>query len=158
MASKASRRGVTSLVSLLPDYLSVSRGELGKGQPVKVRIGGEPVDLAQELANAMLQEIEAGEATGKGATLIIPVGPVDQFPILAAMLNERQISCARTCFINMDEYLTDDDRWIPEEHPLSFRGYMNRAFYNLLSPELAPPPENRAFPDPRSLPQIPELI
>src|SRR5689334_24640067 len=121
-------------MSLLPDYLSVSRSELGKGQPVMVRVGGDAAQLAQDLAEAMLQEIQAGEATGKGATIIIPVGPVDQFPILARLLNERRVSCARTCFINMDEYLTDDDRWVPEEHPLSFRGYMNRAFYDLLSP------------------------
>ena len=26
----------------------------------------------------------------------------------------------------MDEYLTDDDRWVELEHPLSFRGFMDR--------------------------------
>jgi glucosamine-6-phosphate deaminase len=83
---------------------------------------------------------------------------VDQFPILAQKINEQHISCAKTVLINMDEYLTDGDEWVPAEHPLSFRGYMERAFYSLLDPDLAPPSENRVFPDPKKPEQIVELI
>jgi len=64
------------------------------------------------------------------------------------MINEQKVSCRGAVFINMDEYLTDDDQWLPQEHPLSFRGYMDRAFYNLLDPSLAPPLQHRVFPDP----------
>jgi glucosamine-6-phosphate deaminase len=145
-------------MSLLPEYLAVSAADLGKGQPVRVRIGGDQAWLAEDLAKAMLEEIEQGEATGQGATLIVPVGPVDQFPILAQKINEQKISCARALFINMDEYLDEDDEWVPEEHPLSFRGYMDRAFYSLLDPDLAPPLENRIFPDPQKLEALSELI
>jgi glucosamine-6-phosphate deaminase len=48
----------------------------------------------------------------------------------------------------MDEYLADGE-WVPIDHPLSFRGYMDRAFYDLIEPQLAPLPQNRIFPDPR---------
>jgi glucosamine-6-phosphate deaminase len=58
----------------------------------------------------------------------------------------------------MDEYLTDDDAWVPVSHPLSFRGYMERAFYGLLDPALAPPPEHRVFPDPQDCGAIQRLI
>ena len=58
----------------------------------------------------------------------------------------------------MDEYLTDDDAWLPEAHPLSFRAYLNRTFYDLIEPALAPPPEHRVFPDPRDLEAVPRLI
>jgi glucosamine-6-phosphate deaminase len=61
-------------------------------------------------------------------------------------------------FINMDEYLTDDDRWIDIEHPLSFRGYMQRLFYDRLDPSLAPWPQNRVFPDPADVDAIGKLI
>ena len=145
-------------MSLFPDYLAVSSADLGNGQSVRVRVGGDPAWIAQDLAQAILEEIEAGEASGNGATLILPVGPVDQFPILAQKINEQHISCAKTVLINMDEYLTDDDEWVPTEHPLSFRGYMERAFYSLLDPDLAPPSENRVFPDPKKPEQIVELI
>jgi glucosamine-6-phosphate deaminase len=58
----------------------------------------------------------------------------------------------------MDEYLTDKDQWVPLDHPLSFRGFMNRKFYDLLDPALAPRPENRVFPDPREPERIAALI
>jgi glucosamine-6-phosphate deaminase len=143
---------------MLPDYLKITAAELGKGTKVKVRVLGDMASTARDLAEVMFDEIVAGERNGRGATLIVPVGPVDQFPILAAMLNEKKVSCRRTVFINMDEYLTDDDRWISPEHPLSFRAYMKSAFYDLLDVSLAPPEENRVFPDPRNPGSIQKLI
>src|SRR5437879_5668815 len=100
------------------------------------------------MAEAMLQEFRQAHEQGRSATLIVPVGPVDQFPILAGLINHEKVSCTDTMLINMDEYLTDQEQWLPEDHPLSFRAFMNRHFYNLLDPALAPPPENRVFPDP----------
>lgn len=104
--------------------------------------------VAADMAATMLQSIESAAAAGKPATLIVPVGPVDQYPLLARAVNERRISLRDVVLINMDEYLTDDDQWLPAEHPLSFRGYMDRQFYDLLDPELAPLPEHRRLPPP----------
>src|SRR5207248_9129436 len=86
------------------------------------------------------------------------LGPVDQYPILVRLLNEQKLSCRKTVFINMDEYLTDDDQWLAANHPLSFRGYMERVFYNQLDPLLVPPPEHRVFPDPRHPDAVQKLI
>jgi glucosamine-6-phosphate deaminase len=88
----------------------------------------------------------------------VPVGPVDQFPILARMINGKKVSCRDVMFINMDEYLDDDDRWVTEGHPLSFRSYMKRAFYDLLEEGLAPKTENRVFPEPQDLGHMQKLI
>lgn len=147
-----------SSAGALPDYLGVAAADLGRHQPVRVRIGGDMAALAQDLAEAMLAEIRQGGNSGQGATLIVPVGPVDQYPVLARMLNERKISCRATVFINMDEYLTDADEFVAADHPLSFRGYMERRFYSLLDPALAPPPENRVFPDPQDPTALQRLI
>src|SRR5215831_4963779 len=114
--------------------------------------------IAEDLADAILAEIQAGERSGRGATLIIPVGPVDQFPLLAERINTQRVACRNTVLINMDEYLTDEDEWIPEDHPLSFRGYMERSFYSLLDPALVPLKENRVFPHPESPGAIAELV
>ena len=142
----------------LPDYLSIQPKQLGAGGPVKVRFGGDQNDVARLFADEMLNEIVAARGVGRAATLIVPVGPVDQFPILARMINERRVDCRELMLINMDEYLTDDDRLVPTEHPLSFRGFMNRKFYDLLDPALAPSPANRVFPDPNSLTAIARLV
>jgi glucosamine-6-phosphate deaminase len=65
------------------------------------------------------------------------------------MINARRLDWREVMLINMDEYLTDDDQWVDYDHPLGFRGFMDRKFYDLVDPDLAPRPENRLFPDPK---------
>lgn len=141
-----------------PDYLHVAPNDLGKGTPVRVNIGEDMPQLAKHLAQVMLEEIIDAEKKGHPATFIVPVGPVDQYPILADMLNTSGRSICDVCLINMDEYLTDDDQWIDEKHPLSFRGYMQRLFYDRLPSALAPREENRLFPHSKHLDSIQKVI
>lgn len=141
-----------------PDYLTVTAADLGRGTPVQVRILGDMASVGQDMAETLLQEIMDARVAGRGATLIVPVGPVDQFPILARMVNDRRIDCRDVVMINMDEYLTDDDRYVPTDHPLSFRGFMDRLFYDRLDAALAPRPEHRVFPDPQHPERIASLI
>jgi glucosamine-6-phosphate deaminase len=143
---------------MLPEYLAVAAEDLGKGTPVKVRVLGDMMSLGTDLAQVLRAEILAANREKRGATLILPVGPVDHYPILSRMINQERISCRGVVFIGMDEYLTDADEWIPADHPLSFRGYLQRAFYDLLDPTLAPPPDQCVFPDPRDLSTVPRLI
>lgn len=116
------------------------------------------MDLARVLAGDLKREIVAANEQGRTATFIIPVGPVDQYPILAEMLNQERISCRNIVFLGMDEYLGDDRQWLPVDHPLSFRGYLDRKFYSLLDPAIAPPAEQRVFPDPAHPESVPALI
>lgn len=139
---------------MFPDYLKIPAADLGKGTPVKVRILGDMPSIGRAVAEDMRDEILRNTA----ATLIVPVGPVDQYPLLAEMINRQRINCRNVVFINMDEYLTDDDQFIPLDHPLSFRGFMNRLFYDRLDPALAPLPENRVFPDPQNPAAVARLI
>lgn len=136
------------MIDPMPDYLSVTARKLGKDQPVKFRISGDTEAVAADMAKEMLSVIKSARREGRAATLIVPVGPVGQLPILADAINEKNIDCRDVMIINMDEYLTDDDCWLEIDHPLSFRGFMNRKFYDLIDPKLAPAPENRVFPDP----------
>jgi glucosamine-6-phosphate deaminase len=141
-----------------PEYLTIGPDGLGQGTPVKVRRCGDAEALAKDMARVMFDAINQARREGHNATLIIPVGPVDQFPVLAAMINEQRLDCRDLMLINMDEYLQDDDQWVGVDHPLSFRGFMNRKFYDLLDPDLAPRPENRVFPDPADPAAIQERI
>ncbi|MBI5396046.1 MAG: glucosamine-6-phosphate isomerase [Verrucomicrobia bacterium] len=145
-------------MSDLPNYLNVSAADLGKGTPVKVRVLGDMTSIGCDVAEAMHREILNARAEGRGATLIVPVGPVEQFPLLAKRINDERLDCRDVVFINMDEYLTDDDRFITADHPLSFRGFMDRLFYDRLDPTLAPRPQNRVFPDPQDPGAVPRLI
>lgn len=142
----------------LPEYLQVPADALGKGTPVRVRILSDQFSLGRDLAESLKSEILRANRAGVGATFIIPVGPVDQYPLLVRMLHEERLSCRDVVFIGMDEYLDEHDAWVAKDHPLSFRGHLHRVFFSQLDPALAPPPENIVFPDPRNLEAVPQLI
>ncbi len=133
----------------VPNYAFVKPEELGQGTSVQVEVVADREALAQHMAQAMFDEILQASREGRELWMIVPVGPVDQFPVLAQLINQHRLRCHHVTIINMDEYLTDQGHWVPEDHPLSFRGFMRRRFYDLLATELAPRPENRIFPDPR---------
>ena len=79
----------------------------------------------KQMAEQMAEEIKAHNAEGGHTVFICPVGPVGQYPYFVDLVNEQNISLKNVWFINMDEYLDDEKRWVPEDHPLSFRGFMN---------------------------------
>jgi glucosamine-6-phosphate deaminase len=58
----------------------------------------------------------------------------------------------------MDEYLKDDKTYVDMDDPLSFRGGMNRIFYDVVDEELNVLPENRYFPDPNKPEEVMEII
>ena len=145
-------------MSGVPDYLAIPAEALGQGTPVRVRRLGDAADVAADMARAMIELHFQAQSEGRALTLIVPVGPVDQFPLLAEEINARRLDWRDVALINMDEYLTDDDGWIDREHPLSFRGYMDRKFYDLIDPALAPCLENRLFPHPDDPHAIERLI
>jgi len=142
----------------IPEYLSIGPESLGKDLPVKLRICGSREAMAEDMAQVILESFKQAQRNGRNATLIIPVGPVDQFPVLAEMINREHFDCRDVMLINMDEYIGDGDKLIDINHPLSFRGYMNTNFYDLLDPELAPRVENRVFPDPADPTVVQKLI
>jgi glucosamine-6-phosphate deaminase len=141
-----------------PDYLTVPAERLGDGLDVTVATVEGIDGVARHMAHAMLDVITEAQREGRAATLIVPVGPVDQFPVLAEQINAEKIDCRDVMLINMDEYLTDDDQWIAVDHPLSFRGFMDRKFYDLIEDSLAPEPANRVFPDPNRCREIQQMI
>ena len=142
----------------IPAYLSVGPDGLGHDSPVKVRTCGDIDDVAKDIARVMMETVEEARREARNATLIVPVGPVDQYPVLAEMINQQQSDWRDVMIINMDEYLTDDDQWVDIDHPLGFRGFMDRRFYDLIDPQLAPRVENRVYPDPQDPGAIQQLI
>lgn len=128
--------------------MRIPADELGRDTTVQVRIGGgtEAMDhvMAQEMADLIRERSRAGTNT----CLIVPVGPVGQYRGLAERIADEALDCSRVTFINMDEFLTDQGDYLDVDHPLSFRGFMQRSFYDLLPPEAGFRPENRIFPSP----------
>ena len=49
-----------------------------------------------------------------------PIGPTEQLPLVARLVNALDLDVRRAHFWGMDEWADDDGRPIPESHPLSF--------------------------------------
>ena len=74
-----------------------------------------------------------------------PIGPTEQLPLVARLVNELEIDLRHAHFWGMDEWVVDG-REAPIDFPLSFaRADMDLCF-NRIRPELRMPPENLHFP------------
>jgi glucosamine-6-phosphate deaminase len=122
--------------------------EIQQWSPVKVVLFGTRERLIEHMARAMVDTIAENNAAGKTTAFIVPVGPTDQYPVAAALSNQRKISWKNVWTFNMDEYLDWQGRPIPEDHPMSFHGAMERELFDRLEPELRIPEAQRWFPDP----------
>lgn len=140
------------------NYYQISEEDLGKDSKIPILKLGDSGEVFYELALEMIHAIKENNARGKQTVFICPVGPVGQYPIFVRLVNRDHISLKNCWFINMDEYLNDDDTYIDEASPLSFHGFMNRTVYSKINPELLMPVEQRVFPNPERPEDIHELI
>lgn len=114
-------------------------------------------ELQHVVASQLVDKIKDNNCADKKTVIILPVGPMD-YKIVAHICNKEQVSCKNLVVINMDEFLDKDGRLISKDHPMSFRAYMDREFYDLLKDELKVPEQNRIFPDPENPGFIAEII
>ncbi len=133
-----------------------SSEEFMKNKRMPVRIMETEQDMYEEIAQIMVDTIKA---KNEEKTLIIcPVGPIMQYPIFAQKVNKERISLKNVWFVNMDEYLDDNDELIARSSILSFRSTMDRLCYSQIDPNLVMPESQRLFPIPGKEAEIDALI
>lgn len=130
------------------EYYHLTREELGEGAKLPLCKMESSEAVFRRMAQEMCEELKAHNAAGRTTVFICPVGPVGQYPFFVEQVNRERISLKNVWFINMDEYLTDEGEWVPKEHLLSFRGFMDRTVYTQVDPALVMPEAQRVFPDP----------
>ena len=116
--------------------------------PISLKLVESQNDLFLDMALSMLEAIVRCGKENRPCVLIVPVGPTDQYPILAEIVNRLDISLKHVHFFNMDEYLITPDQPIAPDHYMSFHARMNSEFYNRVKPELVMPESQRHFPEP----------
>lgn len=82
---------------------------------------------------------------GKPVGLCGPIGPTEQLPLVARLVNDLEIPLRNAHFWGMDEWFLDG-REAPESHPLSFARCDREMCFDRIRPELAMPEENLHFP------------
>jgi glucosamine-6-phosphate deaminase len=74
-----------------------------------------------------------------------PIGPTEQLPLVARLVNELDLNLRHAHFWGMDEWVVDG-REVPPSHPLSFARADMELCFNRIRPELRMPAENIHFP------------
>lgn len=103
--------------------------------------------LHRHFAESIAAEIQSNNNRGRPTKLILPVGPVGQYPILADMINDQRISLKRCWFFMMDEHCDNNGITLPDDHPLSFRHVFNDLFASRVKRNLMVPAKQLIFPD-----------
>lgn len=138
--------------------MSLSVEELERRGKVRFRLLASREALIDDFARSIADEIRARNERNEPTRLILPVGPVAQYPKLAAICNREQISWENVYTFNMDEFLDWQGRPIPVQHPLSFEGFMKRTLFAALDPKLRIPDSHAFFPNPFRIDEISEAI
>ena len=95
---------------------------------------------ALEYISAWKQATAAGPAGICG-----PIGPTEQLPLVARLVNELELDLTHAHFWGMDEWYLDG-REVPPTHPLSFARADRELCFDRIRPGLKVPEENLHFP------------
>ncbi len=118
--------------------------ELSDRSGIPLNVCPDTASLDEAIAEAMIETLV--EKAGAKTTMILPVGPIGQYPLFARKVTERAVDCRNLWTFNMDEFLDRNGRTLPESHPMSFKAVMMEHFFQLLPSELRMPPEQMYFP------------
>lgn len=136
----------------------IKKEEFAKQSKIPLRIMPTESSMYEEIAGIMTSIIKENNKLGKSTTIICPVGPIGQYPVFAERVNRERISLQNCTFINMDEYLNDDDTFVDYNGGLSFHEIMDRLLYNKIDKDLVMPESQRIFPIPGKEREIDEFL
>src|SRR3989304_1338178 len=108
--------------------LKMSRKQMLDRAGGRLLIVADMESLHQHFAAAIADEIRSNNAKGRTTRLILPVGPVGQYPILADMVNAERLNLKSCWFFMMDEHCDDNGVALSPDHPLSFRRTFDESF------------------------------
>ncbi len=102
-------------------------------------------ELHEHFAESIVRTVEANNAAGRATVLILPYGPVGQYPLLRDRIERNRISLEYCRLFFMDDYADDAGKAIDPAHALSFKGAVE-TWIETIDSELRPRPENVIFP------------
>ncbi|MHA1842809.1 MAG: 6-phosphogluconolactonase [Promethearchaeota archaeon] len=114
--------------------------------------------LHQHFAEEIAKKIEINSVQNKVLKLILPVGPTGQYPILARIINEKNLTLKNCWFFFMDEYCTEDGCALPITHPLSFKRIVKETFFDLLNDDIQIDEKKIIFPNEKNIKKLAGLI
>jgi len=129
------------------DWCRIPYGELvaHRGRKVPFRIVADSEEMGKIMARELVDEIASNNAAGRETRAIIPCGPSCWYKPFTELVNRENIDLQKLVVFHMDECLDWQGRELSMKHPYSFRGFMERNFYEPVHPSLAVPEKNRMW-------------
>jgi glucosamine-6-phosphate deaminase len=125
---------------------------------MRVRLCADSAEMGALMARELVDEIERHNRRGELMRAIIPCGPSCWYRPFTELVNRERVSLRRLEVFHMDECLDWEGRELPRTHPYSFRGYMERHFYEPVDRELAVPVEFRHWLTSSNIDEIRERV
>jgi glucosamine-6-phosphate deaminase len=75
-----------------------------------------------------------------------PIGPTEQLPLVARLVNELELDIRSAHFWGMDEWVDENGQPVPTDHPLSFARADWELCFSRIHPKLRMPKEHLHFP------------
>ena len=142
----------------MTDFFTYDKETLLKQARFPLTVFESETEVFKAIADDMVRTIRQNNERNEKTVFIVPVGPVGQYPFFVDAVNKEKIDLKNTYFINMDEYLNHQDDYLPTNHRLSFRGFMEREVYQKIDPSLVMDESHRIFPDPKNPQAVDTLI
>lgn len=145
-------------MKLNPNQLTCKPEDLQNTTKINFKLLPDIPAVFNQFARSIADEIHSNNAIGKATNLILPVGPIGQYPLLVEICNRERISWKNVYTFNMDEYTDWQGRPLPAGHSLSFETYMRTQVFNQLDEDLRIPEDHVHFPHPLHLDEISKQI
>ncbi len=128
------------------------------GRKIPFRLSRDSAEMGEIMARELVDEIRLHNERGETTRAIIPCGPMCWYRPFTHLVNKERVSLRRLEVFHMDECLDWQGRELPRNHPYSFRGTMEKHFYEPVDSALAVPEELRHWPTVGNVDQIHEAI
>jgi glucosamine-6-phosphate deaminase len=149
---------VTLDAGLLRDWLAVPADALAGRARLPFTLIETREELHRRFADEVFDDLATARREGRHISLILPVGPTGQYPLLAERVNAEVLPLDHAALFGMDEFLDWQGRPVPLDHPFSLEGSFRRDFLARIDPGLRPRDENVIFPSPLALDRSREEI
>jgi glucosamine-6-phosphate deaminase len=106
---------------------------------IPFRLCRDSKEMGQIMAEELVNEIKRNNTRNKKTSAIIPCGPACWYKPFTELVNKEKISLKNLVVWHMDECLDWQGRELPENHPYSFRGFMEKNFYGPVDDNLTVP-------------------
>src|SRR5262249_11108926 len=112
----------------------------------KIRIIDDHADFYRAFAADLVGRIREARDAGRGFVALLPVGPMPQYEIAAAMINAERLSLHHVHPLHLAESADENGVPGPASWAGSFQRAMTESFFSRIDPGLRPPESQIHFP------------